>query len=130
MKNLLGRDICPDIDADVDAGEEYNTEVQRADKDASTVPGKLMCDFFCTNSGDMSCKEPGDRRFFMDNKKGIVKLNNEMPDQVTGGKGIYDNQNCHPQYEVHYCTKCEKNTIHIAYSGGRLSCENCGNQFD
>jgi hypothetical protein len=33
MKNLLGRDICLDIDAD-DAGKKYNVEVQRADKGA------------------------------------------------------------------------------------------------
>ena len=34
VKNLLGRDICLDIDADDDAGKEYNVEVQRADKGA------------------------------------------------------------------------------------------------
>lgn len=34
MKNLLGRDICLDIDAD-DDGKKYNVEVQRADKGAS-----------------------------------------------------------------------------------------------
>ena len=34
MKNLLGRDICLDIDADDEAGKEYNVEVQRADKGA------------------------------------------------------------------------------------------------
>lgn len=34
MKNLLGRDICLDINADDDAGKEYNIEVQRADKGA------------------------------------------------------------------------------------------------
>ena len=34
MKNLLGRDICLDIDADDDDGERYNVEVQRADKGA------------------------------------------------------------------------------------------------
>ncbi len=34
MKNLIGRDICLDIDADDDAGKEYNIEVQRADKGA------------------------------------------------------------------------------------------------
>jgi len=34
MKNLIGRDICLDIDADDDAGKEYNVEVQRADKGA------------------------------------------------------------------------------------------------
>jgi hypothetical protein len=34
MKNLLGRDICLDIDADDDAGKKYNVEVQRADKGA------------------------------------------------------------------------------------------------
>ena len=32
MKNLLGRDICLDIDADDESGKEYNVEVQRADK--------------------------------------------------------------------------------------------------
>mgnify|MGYP002627265786 CR=1 FL=1 len=34
MKNLLGRDICLDIDADDESGKEYNIEVQRADKGA------------------------------------------------------------------------------------------------
>jgi predicted transposase/invertase (TIGR01784 family) len=34
MKNLLGRDICLDIDADDEKGKEYNVEVQRADKGA------------------------------------------------------------------------------------------------
>ena len=34
MKNLLGKDICLDIDADDDYGKEYNIEVQRADKGA------------------------------------------------------------------------------------------------
>jgi len=34
MKNLLGRDICLDIDADDENGKEYNIEVQRADKGA------------------------------------------------------------------------------------------------
>lgn len=34
MKNLLGRDICLDINANDDAGKEYNIEVQRADKGA------------------------------------------------------------------------------------------------
>ena len=34
MKNLLGRDICLDIDADDENGREYNVEVQRADKGA------------------------------------------------------------------------------------------------
>ena len=34
MKNLLGRDICLDIDADDENGTEYNVEVQRADKGA------------------------------------------------------------------------------------------------
>ena len=34
MKNLLGRDICLDIDADDEDGTEYNVEVQRADKGA------------------------------------------------------------------------------------------------
>ena len=34
IKNLLGRDICLDIDADDENGKEYNIEVQRADKGA------------------------------------------------------------------------------------------------
>ena len=34
MKNLLGRDICLDIDADDETGKEYSVEVQRADKGA------------------------------------------------------------------------------------------------
>lgn len=34
MKNLLGRDIWLDIDADDDSGKEYDIEVQRADKGA------------------------------------------------------------------------------------------------
>ena len=34
MKNLLGRDICLDIDADDEAGKEYNVEIQRADRGA------------------------------------------------------------------------------------------------
>lgn len=34
LKNLLGRDICLDIDADDESGKEYNVEVQRADKGA------------------------------------------------------------------------------------------------
>ena len=34
IKNLLGRDICLDIDADDEDGTEYNVEIQRADKGA------------------------------------------------------------------------------------------------
>ena len=34
IKNLMGRDICLDIDADDDFGNEYNIEVQRTDKGA------------------------------------------------------------------------------------------------
>ena len=34
MKNLLGRDVRLDIDADDGSGKEYNVEVQRADKGA------------------------------------------------------------------------------------------------
>ena len=34
MKNLLGKDICLDIDADDETGKEYNVEVQRATKGA------------------------------------------------------------------------------------------------
>ncbi|MCR5669332.1 MAG: Rpn family recombination-promoting nuclease/putative transposase [Lachnospiraceae bacterium] len=34
MKNLIGRDICLDIDAIDDLGAEYDIEVQRADKGA------------------------------------------------------------------------------------------------
>ena len=34
MKNLQGRDVCLDIDANDDSGKEYNIEVQRSDKGA------------------------------------------------------------------------------------------------
>ena len=34
IKNLMGRDVCLDIDADDDFGNEYNIEVQRTDKGA------------------------------------------------------------------------------------------------
>lgn len=34
LKNLLGRDICLDIDADDETGKEYNVEIQRADNGA------------------------------------------------------------------------------------------------
>ena len=34
MKNLLGRDICLDIDADDETGKKYNVEIQRADNGA------------------------------------------------------------------------------------------------
>ena len=34
MKNLLGRDVWLDIDANDDTGKEYNIEIQRADKGA------------------------------------------------------------------------------------------------
>lgn len=34
LKNLLGRDVCLDIDANDDSGKKYNIEIQRSDKGA------------------------------------------------------------------------------------------------
>ena len=55
MKNLLGRDICLDIDADDDAGKEYNVEVQRADKGADRKRARYqssILDAHLLQSGD------------------------------------------------------------------------------
>ena len=55
MKNLLGRDICLDIDADDDAGKEYNVEVQRADKGADRKRARYhssIMDAHLLQSGD------------------------------------------------------------------------------
>ena len=85
MKNLLGRDICLDIDADDESGKEYNVEVQRADKgadrDASTELGKLMHDFYCTNPDDMHYKELADKvRYFKEDEKGVATMCKVMED--------------------------------------------------
>lgn len=45
MKNLLGRDICLDIDADDETGKEYNVEVQRADKGADRKRARYHSSF-------------------------------------------------------------------------------------
>ena len=55
MKNLLGRDICLDIDADDENGTEYNVEVQRADNGADRKRARYhssILDAHLLQSGD------------------------------------------------------------------------------
>ena len=55
MKNLLGRDICLDIDADDDSGKKYNIEVQRSDKGADRKRARYHSSILDSNllkSGD------------------------------------------------------------------------------
>lgn len=55
MKNLLGRDIWIDIDADDDAGRKYDIEVQRADKGADRRRARYhssMLDSHLLNHGE------------------------------------------------------------------------------
>ena len=63
VKNLLGRDICLDIDADDDAGKEYNVEVQRADKGAdrkraNTIPASWTRICFSRVMISETCRRP------------------------------------------------------------------------
>ena len=61
MKNLLGRDICLDINADDDAGKEYNIEVQRADKGADKKRARYhssILDAYLLQPGDDFSKLP------------------------------------------------------------------------
>ena len=55
MKNLLGRDIYLDIDADDDTGKKYNIEVQRSDKGADRKRARYhssILDAHLLKSGD------------------------------------------------------------------------------
>lgn len=55
IKNLLGRDICLDIDADDEDGTEYNVEIQRADKGADRKRARYhssILDAHLLNPGD------------------------------------------------------------------------------
>ena len=55
IKNLLGRDICLDIDADDETGKEYNIEVQRADTGADRKRARYhssILDAHLLKSGD------------------------------------------------------------------------------
>ncbi|MBO6148251.1 MAG: PD-(D/E)XK nuclease family transposase [Lachnospiraceae bacterium] len=55
MKNLLGRDICLDIDADDETGKEYNIEVQRVDKGADRKRARYHSSIL-----DVHLLQPGD----------------------------------------------------------------------
>ncbi len=81
MKNLLGRDICLDIDADDDAGKEYNVEVQRADKGADRKRARYHSSIL-----DAHLLQPGDD--FSDLPETFVIFITEN-DVIGKGKPIY-----------------------------------------
>ena len=56
IKNLLGRDICLDIDADDDTGKKYNVEVQRSDKGADRRRARYHSSIL-----DAHLLQPGDK---------------------------------------------------------------------
>ena len=61
MKNLLGRDVWLDIDANDDTGKEYNIEIQRADKGAERKRARYhssIKDAHLLKSGDDFSKLP------------------------------------------------------------------------
>ena len=103
MKNLLGRDIWLDINASDSDGNEFDIEIQRADKGAverqimdmgcpcndgehivyvngadrnsATELGMLMHDFFCTNPNEMHFKQLADKvRYFKEDEKGVAAM--------------------------------------------------------
>ena len=60
---------------------EHIIYVNGADKDASTVLGKLMHDFFCTDPDDMHYKELADKvRYFKEDEKGVAAMCKVMED--------------------------------------------------
>ena len=81
MKNLLGRDICLDIDADDDAGKEYNVEVQRADKGADRKRARYHSSIL-----DAHLLQPGDD--FSDLPETFVIFITEN-DVIGKGKPLY-----------------------------------------
>lgn len=81
MKNLLGRDVCLDIDADDEAGREYNVEVQRADKGADRRRARYHSSIL-----DAHLLKPGDD--FTDLPETFVIFISES-DAIGGGKPIY-----------------------------------------
>ena len=81
MKNLLGRDICLDIDADDETGKEYNVEVQRADKGADRKRARYHSSIL-----DAHLLQPGDD--FSDLPETFVILITEN-DVIGDGLPIY-----------------------------------------
>lgn len=81
MKNLLGRDICLDIDADDETGKEYNVEVQRADKGADRKRARYHSSIL-----DAHLLQPGDD--FSDLPETFVVLITEN-DVIGKGKPLY-----------------------------------------
>lgn len=60
---------------------EHIIYVNGADKDASTVLGRLMHDFFCTDPDDMHYKELADKvRYFKEDEKGVAAMCKVMED--------------------------------------------------
>ena len=76
IKNLMGRDVCLDIDADDDFGNEYNIEVQRTDKGAERKRARYHSSLL-----DAHLLQPGDD--FGDLPETIVIFITE--DDVIGG---------------------------------------------
>ncbi|MBR4455183.1 MAG: PD-(D/E)XK nuclease family transposase [Solobacterium sp.] len=81
MKNLLGRDICLDIDADDETGKEYNVEVQRADKGADRKRARYHSSIL-----DAHLLQPGDD--FIDLPETFVIFITEN-DVIGKGKPLY-----------------------------------------
>ena len=81
MKNLIGRDICLDIDANDDAGKEYNIEVQRVDKGADRKRARYHSSIL-----DAHSLQPGDD--FSDLPETFVIFITEN-DVIGKGKPIY-----------------------------------------
>lgn len=81
MKNLLGRDICLDIDADDETGKEYNVEVQRADKGADRKRARYHSSIL-----DAHLLQPGDD--FSDLPETFVIFITEN-DVIGKGKPLY-----------------------------------------
>ena len=81
MKNLSGRDICLDIDADDETGKEYNVEVQRADKGADRKRARYHSSIL-----DAHLLQPGDD--FSDLPETFVIFITEN-DVIGKGKPLY-----------------------------------------
>ena len=56
---------------------------------------------------------------------GAKRVADDALGKVSGG-GIARNPNLAGGVQRHFCKKCNKDTAHIVYSGGRLVCEICG----
>lgn len=81
VKNLLGRDICLDIDADDETGKEYNVEVQRTDRGADRKRARYHSSIL-----DAHLLQPGDD--FSDLPETFVIFITEN-DVIGKGKPLY-----------------------------------------